>query len=189
MKKTHTRGFTLIESLVAISIVLVGVTTVFTVAQLGISSSSSVRSRITAMFLAQEALEAAKNLKDSNLHQISSNGAHINWLEGLKSSNGAEICPDYNGDTYCGFDVLKNTGDSDMFFQCNAGCQIYTEPSVGLFEQAASGVPNGIDTGFVRKISVDEVVPDKQARVRVVISKPGTTFPDFEVVGFIYNWF
>src|SRR3989344_7388295 len=75
-------GFTLIETLVAISMIMVGITAAFSVAQIGVSSSSFAKDRITGFFLAQEAFEAVKNRRDLNLLQVNAGGAP-HWLEGL----------------------------------------------------------------------------------------------------------
>jgi prepilin-type N-terminal cleavage/methylation domain-containing protein len=97
MKKMHTKknmhtpwsssrtaGFTLIEALVAVAIVLLGVTAAFSSAQFGLSSTSAVRNRVTAMYLAQEAIEGVKNMKDSNVLKRSAGVTPApDWLAGI----------------------------------------------------------------------------------------------------------
>ena len=175
-----TPGFTLVEALVAVSIILVGVTAAFGTAQLGLSSTSAVRNRITATFLAQEALEGVKNIKDSNLQKISlNNQSTLNWLAGI--SNVETPC---SSGSPCGYDILleplllKNCGELQ-------DCEIKIEN--GFYRQLAAVAA---DTGFVRQISVEELPPlGKEARVTVTISRPGTSFPEFTVTSLIYNWF
>ena len=174
-KKKFGSGFTLVEALVAVSIILVGVTAAFGTAQLGLSSTSAVRNRITAMFLAPEALEGVKNIKDSNLQKISLNNSGINWLEGI-SIAGAAPCG-----SECGYDVI-----TDSLSSCSdiGGCKIYLDDN--FYRQMADGVT---ETGFVRQISVEEIVTGFEARVTVVVSRSSGNFPPFTVVSLLHNWF
>ncbi|MEX0917159.1 MAG: type II secretion system protein [Candidatus Paceibacterota bacterium] len=59
-------GFTLVETLVAVSILLVSIGGPLTIAQRGISSAFFARDQITAFYLAQEAVEYIRNVRDSN---------------------------------------------------------------------------------------------------------------------------
>lgn len=170
------KGFTIVETLVAISIVLVGVSAAFSAAQLGLSSSSSVRDRITAIFLAQEAMEGVKNMKDSNLLKISTSEEDINWLGEI-----TDIC---DSAAVCGYDTVYGS-----LFRCESenDCKVFYEGN--FYRQSLGGIRDATDTGLVRQIYITETVPDFEAKVRVVISKPSGNFPGFEITNFIYNWF
>lgn len=63
-KKQH--GFSLIETLVAISILMIAIAGPLSLVQAGLFSSNHQRNQVTATYLAQEALEYIKNLRDSN---------------------------------------------------------------------------------------------------------------------------
>jgi len=176
-KKGLRKGFTLIESLVAVSIILVGVTTAFSVAQFGISSSSAIRNRITATYLAQEALEGVKNIKDSNLQKIAFQAGQQNrdWLEGIRA---------YCVSTDCGYTALSQ----GSFFECDEGgnCAVMYLRNNMLQRPTISGT----DTGFERAIRVTERVPGKQAEVQVTITRPNDTrFSTIVIKSLIYNWF
>ena len=58
------RGFTIIESLVAIAILIVAITGTMTAVQSGISSYTYSKDQIAAFFLAQEAFEQVRNMRD-----------------------------------------------------------------------------------------------------------------------------
>ncbi len=175
-----TPGFTLVEALVAVSIVLVGVTAAFGTAQMGLSSTSAVRNRITAIFLAQEALEGVKNIKDSNLQKISLNNSTINWLAGIPA--GGASCSQNEA---CGYDVVDN-----LLANCGAmdGCKIKTVSENGNIFYRQTAQP-GDDTGFIRQIFVEEIVTGKEAKITVQISKQDGRFSPFKVQSLIYNWF
>ena len=56
-------GFTLIESLVAISILLLSISAPLTIASKGLASSFFARDQITAFYLAQDAVEYIRDRK------------------------------------------------------------------------------------------------------------------------------
>ncbi len=197
-KKSFTRGFTIIETLVAVSIVLIAVTATFSAAQAGLSSTYVVRDQITAMFLAQEAMEGVKNIKDSNLLRRSYVDPEINWLEGITSPAsgvGPPPCYAYGvaGADFCGYDVRGGLGATEFgeFYKCNSvSCEIGIDAD-GFYVQRLGGV-GGVSslTGFYRKMYVEETVAGAEAKIRVIVSKPGNSrFKDFEVEGLMYNWF
>lgn len=71
------RGFTLVETLVAITIVLGTLTATYTAVTNAIKSSAHARDTITAFYLAQEAFEFLKNKRDTNALQDEG------WLNGI----------------------------------------------------------------------------------------------------------
>src|SRR3989344_1898560 len=78
MKKT--KGFTIVESLVAIAVLIVVLSGVMGVAQSSISSYIFSKDQIIAFYLAQEGFEQIRNIRDEN---------HLknqNWLTGLSQS-------------------------------------------------------------------------------------------------------
>ena len=58
-----TAGFTLVEALVAISILMVAVASPMVIAQKGLNSANYSRDQMTATFLAEDALEFIKNFR------------------------------------------------------------------------------------------------------------------------------
>ena len=60
------KGFTLVETLVAISILMIAIVGPMTIAQNGLSSSIYAREQFIAQFLAQDALEYVRNVRDNN---------------------------------------------------------------------------------------------------------------------------
>ncbi|HRY62543.1 MAG TPA: hypothetical protein P5056_02125 [Candidatus Paceibacterota bacterium] len=62
-------GFTIIEALVAISILTIAVTGPLSLASKGISYSSYAKDEITAFYLANEAIDVIRNIRDTNINQ------------------------------------------------------------------------------------------------------------------------
>ena len=58
------KGFTLLEALVAVSILMVAVVAPMTIAQKGLSSATYSKSQMIASYLAQDAIEYIKNVRD-----------------------------------------------------------------------------------------------------------------------------
>ena len=184
MKNLHKnkKGFTLVESLVAISLVLVGVTAAFSAAQGGLSANSSVRNRITAAFLAQEAMEGVKNIKDTTLLAIAfdTSGSPPTWLSGVPQ---ACINPSSNPNTACAYDI-QNLGS---VYNCTSqGCQVNLDLN-GFYRQSNPAVV--APTGFVRRIRIEETVPGREASVTVTVTKETGNFPPYVLTSYMYNWF
>jgi len=93
-KLNSEKGFTVLETLVAIAVLILSLTAAFSVAQQGLSLSISSRDEVTAYFLAQEAVEVIRNVRDEN------SLASQYWLAGI-SAQGTDPC--YFGN-YCAVD-------------------------------------------------------------------------------------
>jgi prepilin-type N-terminal cleavage/methylation domain-containing protein len=79
------KGFTLIETLVAISILLLSIVGPLEIASKGMFSAFYARDEISAYYLAQEGLEFVRNLRDTNYLQ-DINGTPSLWLDSLDNS-------------------------------------------------------------------------------------------------------
>jgi prepilin-type N-terminal cleavage/methylation domain-containing protein len=77
MMYRNNKGFTIIESLVAISILVMAVVGAMTSVQTGLSSYIFSKEQIIAFYLAQEGMEQIKNIRDEN----NLDGEH--WLAGI----------------------------------------------------------------------------------------------------------
>lgn len=100
-------GFTLVEALVAISILMIAIASPMTLAQKGLSTATLSKDQMTATFLAQDAIEAVKNIRDQ-IALDPNNESDIDWLQGRSSDKngiglGPCICDTKNGDI-CNFD-------------------------------------------------------------------------------------
>lgn len=79
-------GFTLVEILVAISILSISILATFTAVQGALRSTNFSEDQIIAYYLADEALEYIRNRRDSNgiqhINALGSGGTY-NWLTGI----------------------------------------------------------------------------------------------------------
>ena len=76
------QGFTLLETLVAISVLALALAGILSLASIGIHSSVNSANQMKAFFLASEAVEFIRNKRDSNI--LSGSG----WLSGLGGCEG-----------------------------------------------------------------------------------------------------
>ncbi len=75
MNKSFQQGQTLIETVVAIFIMVMGITAALGLASYSLGASTSIRKQIVGIGLAREGMEAVKNMRDTN------------WLNGELSTN------------------------------------------------------------------------------------------------------
>lgn len=186
----HERGFTLVETLVAISIIMVGISATFSVVQFGLSSTIAVKDRITSAFLAQEALEAVRNAKDSNLlAQNTTGGSATNpdWLASIADVGGVTACST-DGTVPCQYNI--STSNLPPFTKCaQAVCpKLNIVESTGILTTGAGSAVSR----FSRTIRIEELPVlygangQREARVTVTIAWPGHTFTVSEN---ITTWF
>ncbi len=95
------KGFTLVESLVAISVLMIAIASPMAISQKGLSTATQSKDQMIASFLAQDGLEAVKNIRD----QIAvSASAGTSWLTGLdKCVCAAGSCTNFA--QYCNIDT------------------------------------------------------------------------------------
>lgn len=125
------RGFTLIETLVAISLLTVGVAGSFSLMQKVTSFASISSSQLVASYLAQEGIETIRNIRDTNYLEGEA------WDTGI--ATGFSYFFDYRSSTFpdytCG-----------SYLQYNGTNYICSSDASGKFQ---------------RKITIDRPVPDK----------------------------
>lgn len=80
------RGFTLIETLVAITLLTVSVVAPIGLAEQSLQSAYYARDQITASYLAQDAIEAIRGIRDGNILKIASGQSGVGVLDGIDTS-------------------------------------------------------------------------------------------------------
>lgn len=160
----YSKGFTLIESLVGVTVLLTAIVGPLTIASRGVSSGTISRDQILAYNLAQEALEAAHNQRDRN---ALTDPTDPEWLRGLVGPGSEIICEGENG---CLVEDIQRS--SIQFEECNDECAVIRQHTSGLY-----GYGNGsswTDTKFRRTMRITTPVggnPD-EAQVVVTVSWP-----------------
>ena len=167
------KGFTLVETLVAITVVLLAVMGPFQLVKDSLTASYVARDQLIATALAEEGLEYVRAVRDSNyLHKLDT-GSNRSWLHGLTS------CIDDEG---CTVDPI-----TEAISGCAGTCLPLRSNAAGLYtQQLGAGTTL---TRFTRKVVIEEIGTDREARVTVEVSF-STRHTSFTVTvtDNLYNW-
>jgi prepilin-type N-terminal cleavage/methylation domain-containing protein len=175
------KGFTLLETLVAITILVTVITGPLALAVYSISASLISQNQITAFYLSQEAVEFIKNVRDSNILHGNS------WLNGLENCIG-----EING---CYIDIPHYYDSSTLFpptniiQPCSGTCPKIQYDEGGYYYNYQSGE----ETIFTRTVKITKINiggGENEARIDVIIQWPekfgGTK--SFTLQQYIFNW-
>jgi prepilin-type N-terminal cleavage/methylation domain-containing protein len=197
------RGFTMVETLVAIFILLISITGPMVFSQNGLRAAFQSRDQITAFYLAQDVIEFVKNRRDHNILEPGAVGG--SWLDGLEDCMVSDP-NNYNPDTEYGCTINTTDTDSDYVSDVEACLSPGGEPGcLGVAEDGSEDNKLRINTDgfftndgsagetsiFARNIYIREVVPNQEAEVVVKIrwtSQDTIGVRDITVVEYIYNW-
>jgi len=121
-KTRSNRGFTIIETLVAVTILMIAVAGPLVVASKGLNAALYARDQVIASYLAQESMEVIKNQRDNNMNDED----EVDWLKDILSINGYD----------CGGEDQRC--DANAMFQFNYftdcpsdGCDIFMDRDFG----------------------------------------------------------
>ncbi|MBP7741627.1 MAG: prepilin-type N-terminal cleavage/methylation domain-containing protein [Candidatus Pacebacteria bacterium] len=140
------RGFTLIETMVAVSIVAISIVGPLYSLQKGVVASYAARDRLVASSLAQEGIEYAHSIRDANyLFNIANGGAPRSWFYGLDGTGGSVNC---TGGASCIVDMTQGTVSV-----CSGTCPVLKLSSTGLYNQSVVSGSN-VATRFTRAVKL-----------------------------------
>jgi len=173
------KGFTLLEALVAISILMVAVVAPITIAQKGLSSATYSKNQLIASYLAQDAIEYIKNKRD-----VISINNNFDWnnLSVFGNSTTKTLCFSVNG---CQIDTNIGAGAGEI--------RAITATPLGVLSKNTDGF-YGFDspekTNFTRKINIKLQTVDgenNEALVTVTVNW-GSSENEVVVRTLIYNY-
>jgi len=118
--RTHTlqHGFTLLETMVAISLLMLSIVGPLTIAQKSVKTSTYTKNRTTAYYLAQDAIEYLRNIRDTN---------------SLRGNNWAQLLTIY---APC---ISASSADRCFFDTMNPPANIINNPKGGLIQRCVEG--------------------------------------------------
>ncbi len=165
------RGFTIIETLVAIAILVTAVTGTMTAVQGGLSSYIFSKDQVVAFYLAQEGFEQVRNIRDENRL----NGA--NWLQGIAESVG-DPC-------YFGKICRVSPAESADLITCSGSCQKLRQSATTGFYGYNSLWP---ETIYEREISLTEIGENEVAVTVTMTWSKGIVTREFRARENLFNW-
>lgn len=179
------KGFTLVEALVAISVLMVAVVSPITIAQKGLSSALFSKDQMIASFLAQDTIEFIKGIRDDNVK------GDFEWLSGLTD------CVQPGGiksaiKTFCIVDSIT-VGGIEKADSNNA--YLYMHSSLNAEGEEVFVYYTHEDIGnekskFKRIVNIRQNGTRDEALITVIVSWGGARSADNNVIvkAFIYNF-
>lgn len=160
MKKNNTKlrkGFTLIETLAAIAILLVAVVGPMSVIGGSLSQTSTIRDQSIALNLAQEGIEVVRQRRDSNMINAWGGGGAV-WSDGLTAGN-----------------YTISSIDTTLLLPCMGICTIVQKlvrkDATGWYSQGSGDNP----TKFNRAVNISDISPTEKRVVSEVTWVAGST--------------
>ncbi len=159
-------GFTFVETLVAIAVLLLAVAAPLSLASQGLAAARVARNQVTALYLMQETIEYVRSVRDTNRLQNRS------WLLGFTSCMAGKTCT---------IDVPRGT-----VAQCIGACQqLRYDATTHLYGYTSSWS----QTAFRRTVSITETIASQEALVTSSVSwSDGTLTRTVSVNERLFNW-
>ncbi len=149
-KLKTSRGFTLIETLVAITILTTAVAAPLTLAAQSLIAAYNARDQVIAFHLAQEAVETVRAQRDHNLlESLKTVGSTVGWLNGMYVQLIGELLPEPF--------MVDSISSTNNFILCS-GSDSNTCNNL-LFNDAMGfyGHEIGVPSKFKRFVNITEV--------------------------------
>ncbi len=151
------KGFTLIETLVAISILTVAIVAPMSLTTQSLSSAYYARDQVTAFHLAQEAIEAVRQVRDGNVLQ-NAFGEQTNLLSGYPNTEGRPFTIDTRDNS-----MINCPPDNSGGYDCPP---LETDGNFYGYSNSAAG---WVTTRFTREVSARFVREPDEIRVSVTV--------------------
>jgi len=157
MSSHSERGFTLVETLVAITVLLIAIVAPLSIVANSINATYAARDQMTAVYLASEAIEIIRQKRDTNVMQ----GGTASWDDGF----GTGEC-DLGSTNACSVSILDmgngNLLSSPEIRKCTGGfgnCSDYKirQNNDGLYGGAEDSASWDNPTQFTRTVETQKI--------------------------------
>lgn len=182
-------GFSLIETLVAISLLLIIIVGPMTISSSTARSTSFASEQVIAFFLAQEGAELAQKARDDLVLENFENPSAGGWSEFVDDSFSGTYSDCFTPEG-CGLELnTDQTGSLKTPFECDSGeCQLYFDSSGGRSQYThESSAPD--TTPYTRVITMDEIAGREVEVVSTVYWRTGDLreVQQVQVVTYLFN--
>ncbi len=169
-KTKYIRGFTLLETLVAISVFTTSSLALFSVLGQGVASTNLAQRKIVATYLAEEGVERVRNIRD-NQTLFNAGGAQAGWEE--FSSLVSPTC-----DTAC------YLNDSTVLSTCGESCpEMLYDAENGKYNYSS-----GNGSGYTRRIRAELLGEDEIKIYSYVSWSQGSGVHEVVFSESLFNW-
>lgn len=183
----YRRGFTLIETLIALSIFTVSIVGLMAILSSGIADINYGKRKITAAYLAQEGIEYARNIRDT--YVLYSSSGQVGWNAFVnKMTEPGAVCQEQNG-CYIDNQAIDYGNQTQpmtgvFVIACGSSCApiLYNE-STGKYNYVSGG-----NSGFVRKIRVTTINANEIQILSTVFWNQDSGAYQVTFSESLYNW-
>ena len=175
------KGFTLLETLVAVTILVVSIMAPMTIAQNALQNAIYARDQVTAFYLAQEGIEYVRALRDKNIMQGNP------WLQkpaataSCVSPVDLSACVAAAGSTGCNIDFVNFC---DTLCTTPSGCAPLLFSNTGY-----STVGAGTPSKYTRTVTLEQITA-KQYKIKVHMDWKSGRYPrQFDLEEIIMDWY
>lgn len=168
------KAFTLIETLIAISILMLSITGPMVFAAQGLKSAMYARDQVTAFYLVQDALETLRFLRDNTAIELQ-DGIAINWDKAFENCYDKTCKIDTTLETSDPNSILKpcNNDDECTLFQKKGAFAYGYEQSDGVWQKT----PYQRMIKIKKVVDENDVVIDNEVLVEVTIKWKSGSIP------------
>lgn len=178
-----TRGFTILETIVAVLILSISITAIVVIAGGGAQKTIHIKDRLVAAYLAQEGVELVRNVRDSVFLAYEDDptiSARWNAFQSFMEpcfDAGCAVSFNYEGAFEGGIPVLVTPDVSEF---------LSFDEAQGVYEYGGD-----TETTFVRKVRLLETAgTDSPLRVEVTVEyREGTETRTYTTSEILFNWF
>lgn len=201
--KRHIAGFSLIEAIVSITLLVVAITGPLALSSQSLRASREAKNELEAVHLAEEGIEIVRSVRDNNSSKETDlAGNPTGWLKGIVKLTGAsDICEAPIG---CSVDSTSHQGSSEVWgnttlkkCQSATNCpaaNLYKNTTTGIYRQS-SAVLTSPDvwqkSDYTRRVTVSVIDSSKKARVTSVVTYKSVSGETRTITASteLYNWF
>jgi prepilin-type N-terminal cleavage/methylation domain-containing protein len=149
------KGFTLLETLIAIALLAVALGAAFGVAQKALSSSTLSKNQTTGFFMATEGLELVRNIRDNVMlyNKTQPSESQKDWLKPFK--------------TACAL------AETDTITRVNCVFDVDPAPTIDL---TADGNGNLVNQTAIKNSAATDCTPEFGCRLKLITTPAGVTY-------------
>lgn len=185
--KKRNRAFTLVETLVAISIFTMSLLSIMVVLGQGIADTNYAKNKIIAAYLAQEGIEYLRNMRDTYVLYSSGNSGWPQFLN--KLTNPTARCNQNSGCYFGDLSVGDFTNPSQPMIglsitSCSSTCPVLLYNStIGKYNYLS-----GANSGFVRKMQTTQISADEVKIFSTIYWPSGSGTHAITFSENLFNW-
>lgn len=172
------RGFTLLETMVALTVLAMAIAAPITLVAQSLMAADYARDQITAFYLAQEAIEGVRAMRDNNILQNALTGSSLDIMQGI---------PDTAGNPFR-IDVVHNNTMTMCSGDPGGQCIPLQVDSNGLYGYYSSG---GTNTSFTRSVTATFINGNHdEVQIAVTVTWQTGSFQarSFKLSEDLYRW-